>query len=361
MARKGLFAALEELEGEGAGDGEGTVVIVDAGEDAHDENVVRETTDELEMSADQIANVTGTIDQATNTVDSLMAIGDELDKSAIPGVGIDEVSIKPTVIAVEALYRKLGLESYAFPALEAFSNTRTRVQATKQLRVSIEEKAEEAKSGIKKMAAKAWEMIQAFFKKIYEAIKNVFRPNAEKLLTRAKALKNDEPKEKDFKDNTIFKIFGEPGKGTVTPSDIKAAVNKLGKYNEGEDRILNYKFSKGEDGPIIKDVWEGKKVPEDAKVEHASKTELVALLENIISQDKEIANLEKEARKELDALKDNVDSKTHNEIVKVFNSVAKYSVLTIRYALSYANKSLKALEKKEDKTDDGKGEEGKKD
>ncbi len=352
MARKGLFAALEDLD-----EGNEEVSIIDAGEDAHDENVVRDTTDELEMSATQIADLTGTIDQSTNTVDSLMAIGDELDKSTIPGVGIDEVAIKPTVIAVEALYRKLALESYAIPALEAFSNTRTRLEATKTLRASLEEKTEEAKSGIKKALEKAWEMIKKFFAKIYEAIKNIFGPNAKKMLERAKKLKENEPKNKEFKDATLFKAFGKPGEAKVSAADVKEAILAPSKFT-GKSKlvILGHSLEHGDDGEVNDvDIWKDHKVPEDAHVEYCNKTDLVTILDAILKLDETLKHLEEKFNKEMGESKEDVEEK--KAITKMFNIMLKLFSQLGKYGLDYCRKCLKELEggkKEEDKGDEGK-------
>lgn len=370
---KGIFAALEEL-GEGQ---EETVDIIDPGEEAHDENLRRETTDDIEMTSDQIGELTGTIDQTENAVDDLMAIGDSLSTdSEMPGIGIDEVSIKPTMLAVEALYRKLGIQEPILPSLESFSNPRSSKMAVEQLKASIEAKAEEAKSGIKKVVSKVWEFIKKLFEKIMNAFKNMFLPSIKGLIKKLEALKASEPKEKNVKDSRLVKAFGKPG-SNVSKGEVK-------KHIEGIDKLLNVGFESGKSftiddliydtqikvdasGPAlsgkvsveVKSGWDGKE-PGDHTVELADKSECLEILHALekvpgfLAKHKTyfLSSLDKVADKQRKAINNDEDVGDDNmkeqiALQKVGPKVISIVGKTATAGIDYCNKSYKEIKANE--------------
>ena len=187
MSRRGLFAALEDLEGNN---------VINVGLKPEDEVLVREGEKELNESMDDMMDMVGTMDQSVDYISTLQDVGDSLDKS--DGVGINEIAIKPVVIATEALLRKLD---YPTHALESISNS-------KELSVAIEGVVGDAIEGIKKYLDK----ILKFFGEMYEKFKNfimkLLRPKAKKLEEEVKECKVDRPSE-------------EYKKGEVSDSDTQ--------------------------------------------------------------------------------------------------------------------------------------------
>lgn len=149
--RFGLSAALEELD-EAV---EPVAADADSAESAMLEMTEAEAgVDEGLQAVEEVAQTTETLDQVADTMEA--TIVDE--KGEDTGAGLDETAAQIAEVAVESLYKRLGIQRRKpMPAMESFGATASRQKAT---RVAIE--------GIREVASKAWAAIVEFFKKIKE-------------------------------------------------------------------------------------------------------------------------------------------------------------------------------------------------
>ncbi len=369
---KGIFAALEELDEGSAiyGDtpyGEG---IEGAEEDAHEENLRREASDEINLTANHLGDLNEVVDQSQGAVDDLTAIGDSLSTES-EVFNIDEVSIKPTIIAVEALYRKLGVKEITLPSLESFSDSDSSKLAVEHLKISIEEKAEEAKSGIAKMIEKIWNFIKELFGKVISSFEKIFKPNLNKLIKKFEALKATEPKEKTVKDDRLIKAFGKPG-SNVSKGEVSNVLGKLMNLIDVTDRkdsgnISDLPFDTTIEIKIdnenkveveIKSGWDGKEVG-DKTIELSNKSECIEILKEMASFSRMLEDGIKEANSISQKLAQKAkNNKESDDEIKSLEKRAKISqkatpkalaifTKTISAGIDYCNKSYKEIKANE--------------
>ena len=153
---KGLLASLEN---------EQDVVAEEVVETA--DNVEADLAEAAEVEA-ELAETTDAIDEGAEDAETLEEIADVLEETEQEG-GADPVTAQVAEVAVEAIYKRLGLAK-AKPlahGLESFSDKATRLDATRLSVESIRETAKKVWEAIKKMLTRVKDFIVNFFKAIY--------------------------------------------------------------------------------------------------------------------------------------------------------------------------------------------------
>lgn len=175
---KGLLASLESEE-----EVVDTVDAVDA-EDA--DNVEAAMADVAEVET-EISETSDAIDQGAQDADALNAIADTVEETEQEG-GAEPVVAQVAEVAVEAIYKRLGLSAKPIVSIESFGDKETRIEAT---RVAVEEWRKTAKT--------IWDAIVNLFNRIKDFIVNFFESlfvASERTLKRAKSLKEAAAKAK---------------------------------------------------------------------------------------------------------------------------------------------------------------------
>ncbi len=138
-------------------------------EDLENIDVVEEPVDEVEYIQAQ-----NDLDDHSDVIDDLQEIYDNADQdSSVIGAVADSIPdtddnpVESTIIATEALIRKLGLPNYS---LESYKD-----KTNKALKASLETTIEQTQEAKKSLLKKIWEKIVAFFKKAYEFITGLFK------------------------------------------------------------------------------------------------------------------------------------------------------------------------------------------
>ena len=215
MAKKSLFASLEELQeagapAEGAVDG-GETEIAEAGEAG------AEMGDQIE-----------TIDEAHDDQDTLGAISEVLEDSVEDG-GVDQATARVAEIAVESIYKRLGVKKKAMPSMESFGSRSSRVRATQ---IAIE--------GIGEVLSKIWEAIKNAFNQLWTWMKNVWKSlfdasfkleeRAKKLMDRLNTITGT-AEESDFKDSTFYNKLSTGG--SFSASGLVTSLGNFAGYTKG--------------------------------------------------------------------------------------------------------------------------------
>lgn len=142
--------------------------------------------DSAETSLMEAADAGVAVDAEVTQIESAQAdsetlgdIADTLEASEETG-GVDPVAAELAEVAIESIYNRLGITRKEKPALEAFADKKTRVNAT---RIAVED--------IKATMKKIWDAIVAAFMRVADWLKNFFAAimdSNEKLAQRADAL-----------------------------------------------------------------------------------------------------------------------------------------------------------------------------
>lgn len=179
---------------------------------------------EVTEAGQEVEEITGAIGEASDDIDELESVGEIVSDSIEPevaggaeGPGMEPVAAALAAEAVKRLRKKWGLSSpsaIGSPSLESFSRASSRKQATRL-----------ALLGISDTIKKVWEKIKAFFKGLWEKIRNavvsIFQSNlktqkrAQTLLKELNTNTNrfDTKAEKDkVKSSSICTTFNDEGK-----------------------------------------------------------------------------------------------------------------------------------------------------
>ena len=142
--------------------------------------------DSAETSLMEAADAGAAVDAEVTQIESAQAdsetlgdIADTLEASEETG-GVDPVAAELAEVAIESIYNRLGITRKEKPALEAFADKKTRINAT---RIAVED--------IKATMKKIWDAIVAAFMRVVDWLKNFFTAimdSNEKLAQRADAL-----------------------------------------------------------------------------------------------------------------------------------------------------------------------------
>jgi hypothetical protein len=355
--RRGLFAAMEELDGSAEGVDSTTPYgdgIAEAEVAARDEEAeIREDAKE----ADQLFD---TVDEGIDDTETLDEIGGSLGEAADKEVGVDEVGIAPVIIATEALCRSLGIENVSIlPAVESFGSSNSRVAATRMAQVAIEGIVDDAWKRIKAGAEKAWEMVLSFIDKLVHAATTTQRMYAKSLLKAIEGLKGDPSKHPEpIKSKVIVRAFGEPGTQHVDVARIKkvlgdhAGITELmsefpGLANRFKSEVLDagakkktaaevntlygdfikremakmiatklgpkdlingtkvvFDSEKNDGSPDYKDLWKGKEVGAEATAVVGSKGDLIEIMKKALSVLDSNVQIKKDVEKTKTAMKE---------------------------------------------------------
>ena len=358
MSRRGLFAALEDLE-------EASVIDGDTpyGEEVDKADLdARDAQKELEEHSEAIDNLLDDAGEATEDTETLQEIGGAIGAAADAEVGIDDVSIAPTIIATEAIFRNLGMENYKLmPSLESFASSNSRVAATRRAQVTIENAVTDIIDKIWAAIKAAWEQVRSWFMKLVTSLMGRLDKYKDEVAKTVKAIPND-AKGKDFESSSLYKAFGTPSGGKVTLSDVKEVLDSHVKLNDvltkmsgGNlsafmDKLVRDKKDEkeiekaaneaigdtfkgkldnmrlvngthiisGKDNdwgrPEFKSDWSGKDAPEKAELECGNKSELTSLLTQIGTMIKDIKN----GKEKFDAL-DKQIKKAEKEVIESAN------------------------------------------
>lgn len=190
---KNLFAALENAEGEVELN---TDVVPEVEMDAE---VAAADTGE---AAAEIEELTEVVEDAVNEVETLGEITDNLEQKVEEGEGVSPETVEIAEIAVEAIYKKLGIKSSVKP-MPAIENFKSKNSAQASLRVAVEGMGETIKNVWKKIVAVLkgiWQKIVDFFSKFFA--------NAEKVKKAAQAIKDQAAKAKGTKKEDKLKLGG---------------------------------------------------------------------------------------------------------------------------------------------------------
>lgn len=173
MARKGLFAALED-----------EVIVGDETPEVDFAQVAEDSNEVYESSA-EIENQSETVNSAVDDIGELSDVKDVMEDSIDKGEGLSSNAAELAAVAVEAICARLGIEKKRtiVPSLESFGSKNSRLTATKIAVEGIGETIEKAWQAIKAFFAKMWANIKSFFKKVWSILVN-FKNTAKDLITR---------------------------------------------------------------------------------------------------------------------------------------------------------------------------------
>lgn len=244
---RGLFFAMEDAEVTEATPEMDAELQSDIGEIVEDAGDISEDTDVL--------------DSAMEDLDALDDISDVMEESVESGEGLDEDAAEIAQIAVESIYRRLGLRrNTSMPSLESFGSTSTRVHATK---IAMEGIGETVINGLKAAGKKIYEMIMAvvnFFKKLSKGVVGLQRA-AESLLKDANGVKEDGQKNAGFEDGRISREFSENG-APVTSARALEVVSNSEKLIQAAKSITDAAFKSID---ILDNVAKSEQVASDKK------------------------------------------------------------------------------------------------
>ena len=359
IRNRGLFSIA--LEGD-----EGVLVLTPA-EGAENEIKTVEACDDLDVTADEIGNITSPVANATNWVDELMRVGDSLDKSAIAGVGIDEVSLEPTMIAVEAICYKLGLESMmVFPSLESFKSPSTRIISTHVVVEKIGDTVKKAKETIVRLFKALIEKMKELGKKFMEVMMNVIPRHLKSLEKRVNTLP-DRGEALEIHDKGLIRAFGKKGQSKVSVSDVEKVLKFPDSAESIAMKIINVDFENLATGgdidsvnsdkddllydSIIKEghiVARNDEVSDSATIEIANKEQMKEFIKLIAAFLKKAPKWEGAVAKSEVAMKKTMAKSGNEKFKELFEEAAKKNRLFGEYLKLYsltAKEGVKYLER----------------
>lgn len=169
FGRQGLVAAMENEEVNTP-----EVAEVEGGA----ENLETDLLEVQEEAAEADA-VEAQIEETVETAEALEGIAISLEACAANG-GLTKDAAHVVGLALDHMYKSVGISSRAMPALESFGQTSSRVGATQLALEDLKEKIKQIWAAIKKAIIDAYNWVRERFLKVFGA--------AEKLQKRAKAL-----------------------------------------------------------------------------------------------------------------------------------------------------------------------------
>ncbi len=195
---RGFFAVMED-------DAPIVEVNVDDGVPGEVERDVAEVSD----AADEVQGDVEALEDAIDSAEDIEAIADAAEQSVEEGEGLDPVAAEIAEVAVESIYRRLGVPSHvrAMPSMESFGSKTSRKTAT---RVAVE--------GMMDKVKEIWKKVVEFFKNIYNKVVSFVTglfATSESLIKTLKALETKVkdlkgvPEEDTVEDKRIPEAFGE--------------------------------------------------------------------------------------------------------------------------------------------------------
>ena len=207
---------------------------------------------EVTEAGQEVEEITSAIGEASDDIDELETVGEIVSDSIEPevaggaeGPGMEPVAAALAAEAVKRLRKKWGLSSpssIGAPALESFGRASSRKQATRL-----------ALLGITDTIKKVWEKIKAFFKGLWEKIRNavvsIFQSNlktqkrAQTLLKEITTNSNNfnKAEKEQVKSGSICTTFTDNGK---TNFDVAKNIIERHMVFTGDTEKLNAEFKK---------------------------------------------------------------------------------------------------------------------
>jgi hypothetical protein len=153
---RGLFAAMEEQDEK-----------VAATHDEADEVELIEEGSTIDRELASVEKSLEALDSAEDDIETLEDIQGVMEDSVENGEGLNETAAEIAEIAVESIYRRLGVrKGRSMPSLESFGSRNTRLHATKIAMESVGETVEKAKKFFMELLEKIRQGFEAFWKKI---------------------------------------------------------------------------------------------------------------------------------------------------------------------------------------------------
>ncbi len=187
--------------------------------EAHAEAEAVEEAQELETAVEELD---GEIDEAVKDTETVSEVAETLEQSAENG-GVPPEAMRAVEVATESLLQKYDLSlKHSIPALESFSDMKTRSAQTKYAAESFAEKAKE-------IGGKVMDGIRAMIKWLQDMFAK-YLTAAGRLEARAKTVKDAATKAKDAKQQEVqFGGFLSKAKALAIdgalPADVPGAVN----------------------------------------------------------------------------------------------------------------------------------------
>jgi hypothetical protein len=200
-----------------------------------DEEVTVDLPTETSDADDEVEDTQEVIDDASDDTERLEDIKDVLEEAADSGEGIDATAAKVVEVAVESIYARLGFsESNIMGSMESFSNSRTRVTATRMAAEAIGDKINKAWEAVKKFLKNLWEKIKELYHSYLTATgraRKAAKALSEKISRSAKGKKED-----SFTDKSLGKAFCGADK-KVTTASVSAQLEDTKKVLEGLQNV----------------------------------------------------------------------------------------------------------------------------
>ena len=194
----------------------------------------QEATEEVANAEGEAAEVQDAIEEGAQDAETLETVADTLEETIEDG-GADPATAQMAEVAVESIYRRLGIEKKAMPALESFNDKEQRIRATK---LAIED--------IRETASKIWETIVNFFKSLWAALGrmwqhlvNLFRNNVKVINNLIAEVNKVTEVEKELKGGAINKFLADFY--GVKDNSINDAISRIksltSKYSDLENFV----------------------------------------------------------------------------------------------------------------------------
>ena len=413
MARKGLMAALEEIEQQEAAASQSEVKEKELAADTLETDMI-ETTE----AGDLVSDTSDQIEAAAADAEQLEDIADKMEDSLDNG-GMDETSAEIAEVAVESIMRRQLGDFYKkqrfMPATEGFGMKQSRLKATQIAMEDVKSSARKIWDTIVEAAKRALAFVKDFFAKLFNNFDKLGK-RADSIIEQAKSYSGPAVK---FKNDAMFRSLNVEGKlsaetlkqGLAKTASIAEAVGKsiemtgknfglaVDEMSKGEATIDEQKKKEISDqllsiieGYHLKETLPGNKVftvnnnritiaPAPNSKEYTSEEvegcnssyagEIAKQVKTVCSNSSSLKTMNKEASDAINEvvskLSGSADSKeVSSEMKKYVRETAigvikastelvsmssQYLLLTSKYALDYAEKSVsgKAEKKKETK------------
>jgi hypothetical protein len=156
------------------------------------------------------------VEEAVEVAEALESIAEALTTSVSNG-GMDKYSAQVVGIALDHMYRRVGITTAAMPALESFGGTSSRISATQLALEDVQENLKKVWDAIVASIKAAIAWVVDFFSKVWVGAERL-KKRAEEVKKRVEAAKG-EPKEKEVKSASLVKSLQIEGKAPAKLGD----------------------------------------------------------------------------------------------------------------------------------------------
>lgn len=213
--RKGLIFAMEEADA--------PLVQVEINAEKEMSAEIEADSAALTEDAQEIDDLNTAVESAENDIDTLETINAEMVGSVEQGEGLDPTAARIAEVAIESICLRLmgSYDGTIVPSMESFGGKSSRLTAT---RIAIENNENFIIRGLKAIGA----AIMSAFSRIVEFVQKFFDANerqkkeAAKMLEGLKNFKAEQPKEKEFENESLAKASID-GEG-MSMDEVRAMV-----------------------------------------------------------------------------------------------------------------------------------------